>query len=68
MLSVVINYLFFVVDWINGDSSKVTLSLLNGPTPQTESVISVIASNVNGDDGSYTWTVSSPFLTSTPPY
>ncbi|CAO3676215.1 unnamed protein product [Umbelopsis vinacea] len=45
------------IDWINGDSSKVTLSLLNGPTPQTESVISVIASNVNGDDGSYTWTI-----------
>ncbi|KAI9287762.1 Ser-Thr-rich glycosyl-phosphatidyl-inositol-anchored membrane family-domain-containing protein [Umbelopsis sp. AD052] len=45
------------IDWINGNSENVTLSLLNGPTAQTQSIIMVIAKNVNGDDGSYTWTI-----------
>ncbi|CAO3683306.1 unnamed protein product [Umbelopsis ramanniana] len=45
------------IDWINGDSGNVTLSLLNGPTAQTQSILLVIAKNVNGDDGSYTWTI-----------
>ncbi|GAB5589310.1 hypothetical protein Unana1_04210 [Umbelopsis nana] len=45
------------IDWLNGNSESITISLLNGPTPQTQSILSVIASNVNGADGSYTWTV-----------
>ncbi|KAH8555920.1 Ser-Thr-rich glycosyl-phosphatidyl-inositol-anchored membrane family-domain-containing protein [Umbelopsis sp. PMI_123] len=45
------------IDWINGSSQNITLSLLNGPTAQTQSVILVIASNVNGDVGSYSWTI-----------
>ncbi|KAI8583373.1 hypothetical protein K450DRAFT_223320 [Umbelopsis ramanniana AG] len=45
------------IDWINGSSENVTLSLLNGPTAQTQSVLLVIAKDVNGDDGSYTWTI-----------
>ncbi|CAM0137075.1 hypothetical protein VKS41_008235 [Umbelopsis sp. WA50703] len=45
------------IDWTNGSDQKITLSLLNGPSAQTESVLMVIASNVNGDDGSYTWNI-----------
>ncbi|KAJ2963860.1 hypothetical protein NQZ79_g1128 [Umbelopsis isabellina] len=47
------------IDWSNGSDQKITISLLNGPSAQTQSVLSVIASNVNGDDGSYTWNIPS---------
>lgn len=51
------------IDWDNGSDQKISISLLNGPSAQTQSVLMEIANNINGDDGSYTWNVSSPFLT-----
>ncbi|RUS34198.1 Ser-Thr-rich glycosyl-phosphatidyl-inositol-anchored membrane family-domain-containing protein [Jimgerdemannia flammicorona] len=46
----------YKITWTDGSDKDISIKLLNGPTPQTQTVYRIIATNVSGNALSYTWT------------